>query len=77
VRLFLDASVLLAASASARGASHEIFRRATINGWTLVRTPYAIDEVLRKSPGLLTIRQREVGAIATRVALGGNRRQPG
>ena len=50
MRLFLDASVLLAASASANGASREIFRRTTVNGWTLVTTPYAIEEVLRNLP---------------------------
>ncbi len=47
MRLFLDTSVLLAASGSANGASREIFRRASANGWVLVTTPYAIEEVLR------------------------------
>jgi hypothetical protein len=47
VRLFLDTSVLLAASGSANGASREIFRRASANGWVLVTTPYAIEEVIR------------------------------
>jgi predicted nucleic acid-binding protein len=47
VRLFLDTSVLLAASGSANGASREIFRRASANGWVLVTTPYAIGEVFR------------------------------
>lgn len=47
MRLFLDTSVLLAASGSAGGASREIFRRASANGWLLVSTPYAIEEVLR------------------------------
>lgn len=46
MRLFLDTSVLLAASGSANGASREIFRRAPANGWILVATPYAITEVL-------------------------------
>jgi hypothetical protein len=32
------------------GASREIFRRAPGNGWTLVTTPYAIEEVLRNLP---------------------------
>jgi hypothetical protein len=32
------------------GASREIFRRASANGWTLVTTPYAIEEVLRNLP---------------------------
>jgi predicted nucleic acid-binding protein len=47
VRLFLDTSVLLAASGSATGASREIFRRASDNGWILIATPYVIEEVLR------------------------------
>jgi hypothetical protein len=32
------------------GASREIFRRAQANGWILVTTPYAIEEVLRNLP---------------------------
>ena len=50
MRLFLDASVLLAACASARGASREIFRLARMQGWVLVATPYVIEEVLRNLP---------------------------
>lgn len=50
MRLFLDTSVLLAACASASGASKEIFRVAALNGWVLVTTPYAIEEVLRNLP---------------------------
>lgn len=45
MNLFLDTSVLLAASGSALGASREIFRRAPANGWTLMTTPYALEEV--------------------------------
>jgi hypothetical protein len=51
VRLFLDTSVLLAASGSAAGASREIFLRASANGWVLVSTPYALEEVHRNLPG--------------------------
>jgi hypothetical protein len=47
VRLFLDTSVLLAASASATGASREIFRRASANAWVLITTPYVLEEILR------------------------------
>jgi predicted nucleic acid-binding protein len=47
VRLFLDTSVLLAASGSATGASRELFNRAAVNDWTLVASPYAIEEVYR------------------------------
>ncbi|MEI9862961.1 MAG: PIN domain-containing protein [Limisphaerales bacterium] len=47
MRLFLDTSVLLAASGSAKGASREIFRLATKNSWTLMATPYVVEEVRR------------------------------
>ena len=47
MRLFLDTSVLLAASGSANGASREIFRLAAPNQWTLIATPYVIGEVRR------------------------------
>ena len=47
MRLFLDTSVLLAASGSATGASREIFRLATQNFWTLIATPYVVEEVRR------------------------------
>ncbi len=50
MRLFLDTSVLLAASGSMAGASREIFRRASANGWVLVSTPYALEEALRNLP---------------------------
>jgi hypothetical protein len=50
--VFLDTSVLLAASGSAVGASREIFRRAPVNGWTLIATPYVLEEVLRNLPEL-------------------------
>jgi predicted nucleic acid-binding protein len=54
VRLFLDTSVLLAASGSSTGASREIFRRAAANRWALLATPYAIEETLRNLPRLPT-----------------------
>jgi len=47
VRLFLDASVLLAAAGSAKGASRAIFSYATGQSWSLISSPYAVDEVLR------------------------------
>lgn len=40
VNLFLDASVLLAASGSATGASRALFSLAEPNGWTLTTSPY-------------------------------------
>jgi len=45
VRVFLDSSVLLAASASATGASREVIIRARHEGWILLKTPYVIHEV--------------------------------
>lgn len=45
MRLFLVASVMLAACGSASGASRGIFRHAGSQGWTLISTPYALDEV--------------------------------
>jgi hypothetical protein len=50
MRLFLDTSVLIAASESTRGASREIFGRALENGWLLVATPYVVEEVSRNLP---------------------------
>ena len=52
MRLFLDTSVLLAASGSAAGAAREVFRRSSANGWILVATPYVLEEVLRNLPDL-------------------------
>ncbi len=52
MRLFLDSSVLLAASGSGRGASREVFRRARGCEWLLLTTPYVIEEVLANLPVL-------------------------
>ena len=46
MRIFLNASVLLAACGSATGASHEIVRLAPVQGWVLIATPYVVEEVL-------------------------------
>ena len=46
MKLFLDSSVLLAASGSASGASRKIFRLAPHQSWTLIATPYVIEEVV-------------------------------
>jgi len=54
VRIFLDASVLLAAAGSSTGASRAIFSYAPEQQWSLVSRPYALNEVLRnlaKLPG--------------------------
>ena len=50
MRLFLDTSVLLAASGSAVGASRHVFRLAPANAWSLVATPYVVEEVLHNLP---------------------------
>ncbi len=47
MRLFLDASVLLAAAGSEHGASRAIFAYASAQHWTLISSPYALNEVLR------------------------------
>lgn len=47
MNLFLDTSVLLAASGSAKGASRAIFHLASRAGWTLMSSPYVLSEVLR------------------------------
>ena len=52
MRLFLDSSVLITASASAAGASRELFRRAPELGWVLLASPYVIEEVLHNLPNL-------------------------
>jgi predicted nucleic acid-binding protein len=51
VRLFLDSSVVIAAAASAEGASREVFRRASTQHWHLITTPYAVAEVNRNLAG--------------------------
>jgi hypothetical protein len=40
VKLFLDTSVLLAASGSAKGASRFVFDQAAEQGWQLLTTAY-------------------------------------
>lgn len=50
--LFLDASVLLAAAGSPKGSSRALFDYTSAQGWTLVSSPYALNEVLRNLPKL-------------------------
>jgi hypothetical protein len=52
VRLFLDSSVLLAACGTDRGASREVFRRATECDWILLTSSYVVEEVLANLPDL-------------------------
>src|SRR6185436_1787843 len=52
MRLFFDASVLLAAAGSATGSSRALFTFAVKQRWVLVSSPYALNEVLRNLPKL-------------------------
>ena len=61
--LFLDTSVLLAAAGSALGASRELFRLAPSNAWTLVTTPYILNEVTRNLPLLAPTATTEWAAL--------------
>ncbi|RYD29924.1 MAG: PIN domain-containing protein [Verrucomicrobiaceae bacterium] len=45
--LFLDTSVLLAASGSATGAARFICSHGALQGWTLITSGYCIQETLR------------------------------
>ena len=52
MRLFLDTSVLLAAAGSANGFSRALFSYAASQGWVLICSPYALNEVQRNLPKL-------------------------
>lgn len=45
MKLFLESSVLLAASGSRAGASYHVFEIAPTRGWRLVSSPYCVAEV--------------------------------
>ena len=45
MKLFLDSSVVVAASLSATGASRVVFNLAGLQGWTLVVSPWVLREV--------------------------------
>ena len=55
--------MLLAACASASGASREIFRVAAMNRWILVATPYVLGEVLRNLPDFPATANEEWGRL--------------
>jgi predicted nucleic acid-binding protein len=67
VRVFLDTSALLAACASASGASREIFRLAAVNGWVLVATHYVVEEVLRNLPDFPVVASGEWVRLRARI----------
>jgi len=50
VRLFLDTSVLLAASGSGKGASRFVVTEAAARGWELVSSDYCDEETRRNLP---------------------------
>lgn len=52
MRLFLDTSVFLAASGSARGASRFLITNAKTHGWELVSSDYCDEETRRNLPKL-------------------------
>ncbi len=52
MRIFLDASVLLAAAGSATGSSRGVFDYAAVQGWSLQSSPWALQEVMRNLPDL-------------------------
>ena len=52
MRIFLDASVLLAAAGSSTGSSRGVFDYADAQGWRLVSSPWALGEVRRNLPDL-------------------------
>lgn len=52
MRLFLDTSVLLAASGSANGASRFLIVKAAVHGWELVSSDYCREEARRNLPKL-------------------------
>lgn len=52
MKLFLDASVLLAACGSTKGSSRVLFHHAPNLDWTLTTSPYIINEVVHNLPKL-------------------------
>ncbi|MEY4489761.1 MAG: hypothetical protein RIQ79_2269 [Verrucomicrobiota bacterium] len=49
MKLFLDTSVLLAASGSAKGASRFVFQHARAHGWRLLTSSYCVEETDRNA----------------------------
>ena len=47
MNIFLDTGVLLAACGSATGSSRALFTFAPRQGWTLMASPYALNEVVK------------------------------
>lgn len=59
MKIFLDSSVLIAASGSSEGASFAVIHSAAKNRWQLLSSPYCLAEVERNI-GKLGLEAREV-----------------
>ena len=68
MRLFLDSSVLLAAAGSANGASRAVFSYALAQNWSLISSPYALNEVLHNlaKSGSMSQASLAIGRISPR-----------
>ena len=69
MRLFLDSSVLLAASGSDRGASREIFHQVPDCDWLLLASPYVVEEVLANLPKLPPLATANWARLRPRLAI--------
>lgn len=77
MRVFLDSSVLIAASLSEEGGSHWIARRGVLAGWHLITAEYCVAEVEKNLPRLSELEQLRwtcrvrprIEAVETRLAL--------
>jgi hypothetical protein len=71
VRLFLDASVLLAACGRVEGASHAVFDLAAAQGWRLLTCDYVLREVERNVRERLSAASGEWRVLRASLAVGG------
>ena len=71
MRLFLDASVLLAPAGSPNGSSHAVFSSAAVQRRVLVSSPHALNEVLRNLPEAAASRDDRMAAVASTGDRGG------
>ena len=69
MRVFLDASVLLAAAGSSTGSSRGVFDYAAAQGWRLLSSPWALGEVLRNLPDLPATAARDWPQLQGRIAV--------
>ena len=69
MRIFLDASVLLAAAGSSTGASRGVCDGAAAQGWRLLSCPWALGEVRRNLPDLPAAAARDWPQLEGRIAV--------